>query len=48
MPSTDLLYLNGCDLRKLPLMERKAHLKKLIAATYILLSESFETDGGEI
>jgi bifunctional non-homologous end joining protein LigD len=25
----DLLYLNGYDLRKLPLMERKAHLKKL-------------------
>ena len=27
----DLLYLNGYDLRKLPLVERKAHLKKLIA-----------------
>ncbi len=26
----DLLYLNGYDLRKLPLAERKAHLKKLI------------------
>jgi bifunctional non-homologous end joining protein LigD len=23
----DLLYLNGYDLRKLPLIERKAHLK---------------------
>jgi bifunctional non-homologous end joining protein LigD len=44
----DLLYLNGYDLRKLPLMERKAHLKKLIAATDIQFSESFETDGREI
>src|SRR4030081_3210968 len=26
----DLLYLNGYDLRKLPLVARKAHLKKLI------------------
>src|SRR6195952_2908906 len=26
----DLLYLNGSDLRKLPLIERKSHLKKLI------------------
>jgi bifunctional non-homologous end joining protein LigD len=26
----DLLYLNGCDLRKLPLIERKGHLKKVI------------------
>ena len=41
----DLLYLNGYDLRKLPLMERKAHLKKLIAATDIQFSESFESDG---
>ncbi|WP_409410571.1 DNA ligase [Bradyrhizobium sp. AUGA SZCCT0160] len=44
----DLLYLNGYDLRKLPLMERKAHLIKLIAATDIQFSESFETDGREI
>jgi len=44
----DLLYLNGYDLRKLPLKERKAHLKKLIAATDIQFSESFETDGREI
>nr|WP_312015985.1 hypothetical protein [Bradyrhizobium sp. JYMT SZCCT0428] len=44
----DLLYLNGYDLRKLPLMEHKAHLKKLIAATDIQFSESFETDGREI
>jgi bifunctional non-homologous end joining protein LigD len=31
----DLLYLNGNDLRKLPLIERKVHLKKLIANTAI-------------
>ncbi|MET3840480.1 ATP-dependent DNA ligase [Bradyrhizobium sp. OAE829] len=29
-------------------MERKAHLKKLIAGTHIQFSESFETDGREI
>ncbi|MGY3445511.1 non-homologous end-joining DNA ligase [Bradyrhizobium sp. USDA 4473] len=41
----DLLYLNGRDLRKLPLKERKAVLKKLIAGTNIQFSESFEVDG---
>jgi bifunctional non-homologous end joining protein LigD len=40
----DLLYLNGYDLRKLPLLERKTHLKKLIAKTAIQFSESFEID----
>ena len=44
----DLLYLNGYDLRKLPLIERKAHLKKLIAGTDIQFSESFEVDGTEM
>lgn len=44
----DLLYLNGYDLRKLPLIERKAHLEKLIAGTGIQFSDSFETDGREI
>jgi bifunctional non-homologous end joining protein LigD len=44
----DLLYLNGYDLRKLPLDERKAHLKKLIAGTAIQFSESFEVDGAEM
>ena len=44
----DLLYLNGYDLRKLPLMERKAHLKKLIAKTDVQFSESFEVDGREM
>jgi bifunctional non-homologous end joining protein LigD len=41
----DLIYLNGFDLRKAPLFERKALLRKLIAKTDILFSESFETDG---
>jgi bifunctional non-homologous end joining protein LigD len=41
----DLLYLNGFDPRKAPLFERKASLRKLIAKTDILFSESFETDG---
>jgi bifunctional non-homologous end joining protein LigD len=44
----DLLYLNGYDLRKLPLIERKALLKKLIAGTDIQFSESFEVDGPEM
>jgi bifunctional non-homologous end joining protein LigD len=35
MVAFDLLYLNGYDLRKLPLIERKAHLKKLVAKTVI-------------
>jgi bifunctional non-homologous end joining protein LigD len=48
MVAFDLMYLNGYDLRKLPLIERKAHLKKLIAKTAIQLSESFEVDGPEI
>jgi len=48
MVAFDLLYLNGYDLRKLPLIERKAHLKKLIARTAIQFSESFEVDGPEI
>jgi bifunctional non-homologous end joining protein LigD len=45
MVAFDLLYLNGYDLRKLPLVDRKAHLKKLIAKTDIQFSESFEVDG---
>ena len=48
MVAFDLLYLNGYDLRKLPLIERKAHLKKLIAETDIQFSESFEVDGPEM
>ena len=46
MVAFDLLYLNG--LRKLPLIERKAHLKKLIDKTAIQFSDSFEVDGAEM
>jgi bifunctional non-homologous end joining protein LigD len=45
MVAFDLLYLNGYDLRKLPLIDRKAHLKKLTADTDVQFSESFEIDG---
>jgi bifunctional non-homologous end joining protein LigD len=48
MVAFDLLYLNGYDLRKMPLVERKALLKKLIAKTAIQYSESFEADGPEL
>jgi bifunctional non-homologous end joining protein LigD len=44
----DLLYLNGRDLRKLPLFERKAELKKIIAGTDVQFSESFEIEGREM
>lgn len=44
----DLLYLNGYDLRKLPLIERKALLKRIIADTDVQFSESFEMDGREM
>ena len=44
----DLLYLNGYDLRKLPLIERKKHLKKIIDGTDLQFSESFEVDGKEM
>lgn len=45
MVAFDLLYL---DLRKLPLFEQKALLKKLIAETEIQYSESFEVDEREM
>jgi bifunctional non-homologous end joining protein LigD len=48
MVAFDLLYLNGYDLRKLPLFERKALLKKTIDKTDIQFSESFEVDGREM
>lgn len=44
----DLLYLNGRDLRKVPLLERKAALKKIIASSNVQFSESFEIDGREM
>ncbi len=44
----DLLYLNGYDLRRAPLIQRKALLRDLIEGTDILLSESFEIDGAQM
>ena len=44
----DLLYLNGRDIRKLPLFRRKAELKKILNGTDIQFSESFEIDGREM
>ncbi len=44
----DLLYLNGYDLRQLPLHRRKAELKRLIADTDVQFSESFKVDGREM
>src|ERR1700712_2004877 len=44
----DLLYLNGCDIRKLPLFQRKAELKKILTDTDVQFSESFEIDGREM
>jgi bifunctional non-homologous end joining protein LigD len=44
----DLIYLDGCDLRMLPLFQRKAHLKKLIANTDLQFSDSFAIDGQEM
>lgn len=48
MVAFDLLYLVGYDLRKLPLIERKMHLQKLIEKTKIHFSESFEVEGPEL
>jgi bifunctional non-homologous end joining protein LigD len=44
----DLLYFNGRDLRKTPLLSRKALLKNIIAKTDLQFSESFEIDGMEM
>ncbi len=45
MYAFDLLYLDGQDLRALPLIERKAMLKKLLTGSEIRFSDSFEVDG---
>nr|WP_246562918.1 non-homologous end-joining DNA ligase [Bradyrhizobium liaoningense] len=45
MIAFDLLYLDGRDLRRAPLLERKAVLKELIAKTQIAYSEHFDVDG---
>jgi bifunctional non-homologous end joining protein LigD len=44
----DLLYLNGRDIRKLPLFQRKAELKKILTDTDVQFSESFELNGREM
>jgi bifunctional non-homologous end joining protein LigD len=44
----DLLYLNGRNLRKVPLFQRKAELKKIVAGTDVQFSESFAVDGQEM
>ncbi|MFB6417754.1 non-homologous end-joining DNA ligase [Bradyrhizobium tunisiense] len=44
----DLLYLNGRDIRKVPLFQRKAELRKILGGTDIQFSESFEIDGREM
>jgi bifunctional non-homologous end joining protein LigD len=44
----DLLYLDGRDLRRLPLWQRKAALKKIVAGTDVQFSESFEIEGAEM
>jgi bifunctional non-homologous end joining protein LigD len=48
MVAFDLLYLNGYDLRKLQLIERKSHLKRLIEKTAIQFSDHFDVDGPEL
>jgi bifunctional non-homologous end joining protein LigD len=44
----DLLYLNGRDLRNLPLLARKAELKQIIDGSAVQFSDSFEIDGQEM
>src|SRR6202046_463350 len=48
MVAFDLIYLNGYDVRKLPLVERKTLLKKLIAKTAVQFSDSFEVNGPDV
>ena len=44
----DLLDLNGRDLRKLPLIQRKAELSKIVDDANVQVSESFEIEGREM
>ncbi|MCK1343658.1 bifunctional non-homologous end joining protein LigD [Bradyrhizobium sp. GM2.2] len=48
MVAFDLLYLNGHDLRRVPLEKRKAVLKELIEDTPVQYSEHFDIDGAEL
>ncbi|MBW7961218.1 non-homologous end-joining DNA ligase [Bradyrhizobium sp. BR 10261] len=44
----DLLYLEGRDLRREPLVQRKAELKKIISGTDVQFSDSFEIEGRDM
>jgi bifunctional non-homologous end joining protein LigD len=44
----DLLYLNGRDLRKMPLLARKAALKRIVEDTPVQFSDSFAIDGRQM
>lgn len=48
MVAFDLLYLDGRDLRRLPLLERKAALKALVGKSPIEYSDHFDMDGAEL
>lgn len=48
MVAFDLLYLDGRDLRRLPLVERKAALKALLSGTPVEYSDHFDMDGTEL
>jgi bifunctional non-homologous end joining protein LigD len=48
MYAFDLLYLNGYDLRKAPLVTRKSELSTLLKGSNILLSQSFDLDGAHM
>jgi bifunctional non-homologous end joining protein LigD len=48
MYAFDLLYINGYDLRREPLVERKVRLQRLLERSRILLSQHFEVDGAEM
>jgi bifunctional non-homologous end joining protein LigD len=44
----DLLYLDGYELGNLPLVKRKAQLKKVTQHTDVQFSDSFEVEGAEV
>jgi ATP-dependent DNA ligase len=48
MIAFDLLFLQGRDLRRVPLLDRKKALKEVISGTAIEYSEHFEMDGAEL
>jgi bifunctional non-homologous end joining protein LigD len=48
MYAFDLMYLDGHDMRKAPLVARKAALAALLRGSDILMSQSFEVDGAHM